>query len=141
MENRAHAFMTGIFTLTLLVAAVLFGIWFNRDRVEYAPYLLATNLSVPGLNPQAAVILSAVSSRGRSVPHSYLYSVWRLTPVCLAMDVMPRALTISMSAVVKEAESPRARALLSLLAISSGLLDLLAIVPPKKSNKMKLKLR
>ncbi|WEF31760.1 MlaD family protein [Pseudoduganella chitinolytica] len=55
MENRAHAFMTGIFTLTLLVAAVLFGIWFNRDRVEYAPYLLATNLSVPGLNPQAAV--------------------------------------------------------------------------------------
>jgi len=55
MENRSHAFMTGIFTLTLLVAAVLFGIWFNRDRVEYAPYLLATSLSVPGLNPQAAV--------------------------------------------------------------------------------------
>ncbi len=55
MENRSHALMTGIFTLTLLVAAVLFGIWFNRDRVEYAPYLLATSLSVPGLNPQAAV--------------------------------------------------------------------------------------
>jgi phospholipid/cholesterol/gamma-HCH transport system substrate-binding protein len=55
MENRSHAFMTGIFTLTLLVAAVLFGIWFNRDRVEYDPYLLATTLAVPGLNPQAAV--------------------------------------------------------------------------------------
>lgn len=55
MENRSHAFMTGIFTLTLLVAAVLFGIWFNRDRVQYDPYLLATTLAVPGLNPQAAV--------------------------------------------------------------------------------------
>ncbi|WP_338768112.1 MlaD family protein [Massilia sp. METH4] len=55
MENRSHAFMTGIFTLTLLAAAVLFGIWFNRDRVEYDPYLLATTLAVPGLNPQAAV--------------------------------------------------------------------------------------
>jgi phospholipid/cholesterol/gamma-HCH transport system substrate-binding protein len=55
MENRSHAFMTGIFTLSLLVAAILFGIWFNRDRVEYDPYLLATTLSVPGLNPQAAV--------------------------------------------------------------------------------------
>ncbi|QGZ40127.1 phospholipid/cholesterol/gamma-HCH transport system substrate-binding protein [Pseudoduganella flava] len=55
MENRSHAFMTGIFTLSLLVAAILFGIWFNRDRVEYDPYLLATTLAVPGLNPQAAV--------------------------------------------------------------------------------------
>jgi phospholipid/cholesterol/gamma-HCH transport system substrate-binding protein len=55
MENRSHAFMTGIFTLTLLVAAILFGVWFNRDRVEYDPYLLATTLAVPGLNPQAAV--------------------------------------------------------------------------------------
>jgi phospholipid/cholesterol/gamma-HCH transport system substrate-binding protein len=55
MENRSHAFMTGIFTLALLVAAILFGIWFNRDRVQYDPYLLATTLAVPGLNPQAAV--------------------------------------------------------------------------------------
>jgi len=55
MENRSHAFMTGIFTLGLLTAAILFGIWFNRDRVEYDPYLLATTLAVPGLNPQAAV--------------------------------------------------------------------------------------
>jgi phospholipid/cholesterol/gamma-HCH transport system substrate-binding protein len=47
--------MTGIFTITLLVAAVLFGIWFNRDRVQYDPYLIATTQSVPGLNPQAAV--------------------------------------------------------------------------------------
>ncbi|MES2743069.1 MAG: MlaD family protein [Pseudomonadota bacterium] len=55
MENRSHALMTGFFTIVLLIAAVLFGVWFNRDRVERVPYLLATTLSVPGLNPQAAV--------------------------------------------------------------------------------------
>ncbi|MES2264130.1 MAG: MlaD family protein [Pseudomonadota bacterium] len=55
MENRSHALMTGFFTITLLIAAVLFGVWFNRDRIEREPYLIATTLSVPGLNPQAAV--------------------------------------------------------------------------------------
>ena len=34
MENRSHALMTGIFTITLLIAAIVFGIWFNRDRVK-----------------------------------------------------------------------------------------------------------
>lgn len=55
MENRSHALMTGLFTIALLIAAILFGIWFNRDRVKYEPYLIATTMSVPGLNPQAAV--------------------------------------------------------------------------------------
>ncbi len=55
MENRSHALMTGFFTLTLLAAAILLGIWFNRDRTERDPYLIATTLSIPGLNPQAAV--------------------------------------------------------------------------------------
>jgi phospholipid/cholesterol/gamma-HCH transport system substrate-binding protein len=55
MENRSHALMTGLFTISLLVAAVLFGIWFNRDRVKYDPYLIATTQSIPGLNPQASV--------------------------------------------------------------------------------------
>lgn len=55
MENRAHALMTGFFTITFLVATILLGIWFNRDRVERDPYMIATTLSVPGLNPQAAV--------------------------------------------------------------------------------------
>jgi phospholipid/cholesterol/gamma-HCH transport system substrate-binding protein len=55
MENKAHALIAGIFTLVLLTAAVLIGLWFNRDRVERVPYQLATKLSVPGLNPQAAV--------------------------------------------------------------------------------------
>ncbi len=55
MENKAHALMAGLFTIVLLIAAILIGLWFNRDRVERVPYEIATKLSVPGLNPQAAV--------------------------------------------------------------------------------------
>jgi phospholipid/cholesterol/gamma-HCH transport system substrate-binding protein len=55
MENRSHALTTGFFTITLLIAAILFGLWFNRDRVERVPYLIATTQSVPGLNLQAPV--------------------------------------------------------------------------------------
>lgn len=55
MENRAHALIAGLFTIVLLIAAILLGLWFNRDRIERVPYEIATKLSVPGLNPQAAV--------------------------------------------------------------------------------------
>ncbi|WP_076593172.1 MlaD family protein [Herminiimonas arsenitoxidans] len=55
MENKAHALMAGIFTIVLLIAAVLIALWFNQDRVERVPYEIATTLSVPGLNPQAGV--------------------------------------------------------------------------------------
>jgi phospholipid/cholesterol/gamma-HCH transport system substrate-binding protein len=55
MENRSHALMTGFFTIALLVAAVLAGLWFNRDRSEKVPYEIVTTQSIPGLNPQAAV--------------------------------------------------------------------------------------
>ena len=55
MENRSHALMTGIFTLVLLAAAVLAGIWLNRDRIERVPYMIATTQAIPGLNPQATV--------------------------------------------------------------------------------------
>ncbi len=55
MENKAHALMAGLFTIVLLIAAILLGLWFNRDRVQWVPYELVTKLSVPGLNPQAAV--------------------------------------------------------------------------------------
>ena len=55
MENRSHALMTGFFTIALLVATVLAGLWLNRDKVEWVPYQIATTQSIPGLNPQAAV--------------------------------------------------------------------------------------
>jgi phospholipid/cholesterol/gamma-HCH transport system substrate-binding protein len=55
MENRSHALMTGVFTIALLVAAVLAGIWLNRDRRETLPFEIVTTQSIPGLNPQATV--------------------------------------------------------------------------------------
>jgi len=55
MENKSHALIAGIFTLLLLAAAVVIGMWFNRDKVNWVPYEIATKLSVPGLNPQAVV--------------------------------------------------------------------------------------
>jgi phospholipid/cholesterol/gamma-HCH transport system substrate-binding protein len=55
MENKSHALLAGVFTLALLTIAVLLALWFNRDRVQWEPYEIATKLSVPGLNPQAAV--------------------------------------------------------------------------------------
>lgn len=55
MENKSHALITGLFTIVLLTAAILIGMWFNRDREERVPYQIATKLSVPGLTPQAAV--------------------------------------------------------------------------------------
>ncbi|GAB3541077.1 MlaD family protein [Noviherbaspirillum agri] len=55
MENKAHALIAGLFTVLMLAAAILIGMWLNRDRVEWVPYQIATKLSVPGLNPQAAV--------------------------------------------------------------------------------------
>ena len=55
MENKAHALIAGLFTLALLIGAIAIGIWLNRDRVEWVPYEIATTMSIPGLNPQAAV--------------------------------------------------------------------------------------
>jgi len=55
MENKAYALMAGVFTLVLSMAAIALGLWFNRDREERIPYEMATQLSVPGLSPQAMV--------------------------------------------------------------------------------------
>ncbi len=55
MENKSHALMAGLFTITLLAATMLLAMWFNQDRVDRVPYEIATRLSIPGLNPQAAV--------------------------------------------------------------------------------------
>jgi phospholipid/cholesterol/gamma-HCH transport system substrate-binding protein len=55
MENRSYALMTGFFTVALLVAAILVGLWLNRDRTETHPFEIVTTQTIPGLNPQAAV--------------------------------------------------------------------------------------
>ena len=55
MENKAHALIAGLFTLVMIIAAIVIAMWLGRDRVQRMPYEMATKLSVPGLNPQAAV--------------------------------------------------------------------------------------
>ncbi len=55
MESKSHALMAGLFTLGLLIAVLLGGWWLNRDKTELVPYVMATRLSVAGLNPQATV--------------------------------------------------------------------------------------
>jgi phospholipid/cholesterol/gamma-HCH transport system substrate-binding protein len=55
MENRSHALMTGFFTVALLIATVLVGLWLNRDRTGHVPFEIVTTQTIPGLNPQAAV--------------------------------------------------------------------------------------
>lgn len=55
MENRSYALMTGIFTIALLAATVLIGLWLNRDKTDRSPYEIVTSQSIPGLNPQATV--------------------------------------------------------------------------------------
>ena len=51
MENRSHALMTGIFTLVLVAAAILAGLWFNRDRTERVPFQLWFGPAIPGRLP------------------------------------------------------------------------------------------
>lgn len=55
MENKSHAMIAGLFTIAMLAAVILGAVWLNRDREVRVPYQIATRLSVPGLNPQAAV--------------------------------------------------------------------------------------
>ena len=66
MENKAHAMIAGLFTIAMLAIAVLAAIWFNRDREVRVPYQIATRLSVPGLNPQAAVRYRGLDEVGRA---------------------------------------------------------------------------
>ncbi len=55
MENKSHAFIAGLFTVCL-VAAALFIVWYlNMDKTVRLPYMISTNQSIPGLNPQATV--------------------------------------------------------------------------------------
>ncbi|CAN5694830.1 MlaD family protein [soil metagenome] len=55
MESRSHALMAGFFTIALITLATVFALWLGKDRIQRTPYLIATKLSVAGLNLQAAV--------------------------------------------------------------------------------------
>jgi phospholipid/cholesterol/gamma-HCH transport system substrate-binding protein len=55
MENRAHAFAAGLFTLLLLLAALAAIWWFGGKREATAEYLVVTQQNVSGLNLQGQV--------------------------------------------------------------------------------------
>lgn len=55
MESRAHALAAGIFTLLLGLAVLLAGWWLSGKREATNEYVLVTQKSVSGLNPQAQV--------------------------------------------------------------------------------------
>lgn len=55
MENKAHAFLAGLFTIGLVIFMGLAVMWFNRDQTVRVPYEVVTRSTVNGLNPQASV--------------------------------------------------------------------------------------
>lgn len=55
MENRAHALVAGFFILAMSAAVALVAWWLSERGEEMRDYLLVTQQSVTGLNPQAQV--------------------------------------------------------------------------------------
>lgn len=55
MENKAHAFWAGAFTIGLLAVIALVVFFFNFDRTERVPYDLIAHTNVTGLSTDAAV--------------------------------------------------------------------------------------
>src|SRR5712691_12687164 len=55
MENRAHALIAGLFALVLAAALVAAGLWFRKDDIRLARYVVSTTSSVAGLKVEAPV--------------------------------------------------------------------------------------
>lgn len=55
MENKSHAFLAGLFTLLLGLAAVAALYWFGGKKEETRDYIVVTRQNVTGLNPQGQV--------------------------------------------------------------------------------------
>ncbi|WP_244814575.1 MlaD family protein [Caballeronia sp. Lep1P3] len=55
MENKSHAFWTGLFTIVLLLAIAFAAFFFNVDRTVRVPYDLIARTNVTGLFTDAAV--------------------------------------------------------------------------------------
>lgn len=55
MENKSHAFVAGLFTLLLGLAAVAALYWFGGKREETRDYVVVTRQNVTGLSAQAQV--------------------------------------------------------------------------------------
>jgi phospholipid/cholesterol/gamma-HCH transport system substrate-binding protein len=55
MENRSHALIAGLFVIVLSMAVAITAKWFSGETADHAHYILMSEGSVSGLNPQAAV--------------------------------------------------------------------------------------
>jgi len=55
MENRSHALIAGLFVILLSAAVAVTATWLSGETADHAHYILTSDGSVSGLNPQAAV--------------------------------------------------------------------------------------
>jgi len=55
MENRSHALIAGLFVILLSAAMAVTATWLSGETTDHAHYILTSDGSVSGLNPQAAV--------------------------------------------------------------------------------------
>tara|TARA_B100000686_G_scaffold344512_1_gene427280 strand:- start:4361 stop:5275 length:915 start_codon:yes stop_codon:yes gene_type:complete len=55
MENRSHAFIAGLFVIFLITALAITTKWLSGETDDHVNYVLISDGSVSGLNPQAAV--------------------------------------------------------------------------------------
>ena len=60
MESRAHAIAAGLFTVVLGIGVLVVAMWLSREDFDYVTYVLESQYSVSGLNPQAPVRLRGV---------------------------------------------------------------------------------
>ena len=60
MENHAHAWAAGLFTLALGAAVLFAAMWFSGDTYVSARYVVESRYAVTGLNPQSTVRLRGV---------------------------------------------------------------------------------
>ena len=55
MENRSHALIAGLFVIVLSMAVAITAKWLSGETADHAHYILISEGSVSGLNPEAAV--------------------------------------------------------------------------------------
>jgi len=55
MENRSHALIAGLFVIVLSMAVAITAKWLSGETADHAHYILMSESSVSGLNPEAAV--------------------------------------------------------------------------------------
>ncbi len=55
MENRSHALIAGLFVILMSAAVAITAIWLSGETADHSHYILMSEGSVSGLNPEAAV--------------------------------------------------------------------------------------